>query len=231
MENWKYNYLGLRVFFILAIVVHAAIILVPLTKKVVIEVQGRSSVQVRLLSPPRFLEQPAVVEPLLERREPETSALEELPPAPATVPQPQVREVAGQTPPVNRARVLSSQFDFENRVDEPIFGSVEQQEGAPDFHVRQRTSLEMVLNQPSLQLPFEDTRIYLVDSYDDGIMGGIDRFWDTVSVPFGFTTKNNTRVQCVWVLVIAGCGWGHKSLFHRPARLREKPTEKPVENM
>jgi len=225
MEAWTYNNLGLRVFFILAIVVHVVFILVPLTQKMIVTVHERSGVQVRLISPPRFLEQPAVAEPLLEWREPETSALEELPPAPVIAPQPQVPDVVRQTPSENRTRVLSSQFDFENRVDEPLFGSVKQQEDGPDYHVRQRTSLEMVLNQPSLQLPFEDTRTYLVDSYDDGIMGGIDRFWDTVAVPFGFTTKNNTRVQCVWVLVIAGCGWGHKTLFHRPARLREKPTE------
>jgi hypothetical protein len=49
-------------------------------------------------------------------------------------------------------------------------------------------------------------------------------------VPFGFTTKNNTRVQCVWVLVFAGCGWGHKTLFYRPAKHREKPKEPLVEN-
>ena len=126
--------------------------------------------------------------------------------------------------------MLSSQFDYEKFGQKALFGSVKQTEDSPDFYVRQRTSLEMALNQPSLQLPFEDARIYLVDSYDAGFMGGLDKFWDTVSVPFGFTTKNNTRVQCVWVLVIAGCGWGHKTLFHRPARHREKPREQWVED-
>ena len=38
------------------------------------------------------------------------------------------------------------------------------------------------------ELPFEDTRIYLVDSYVDGIMGGIDRFWNDVSIPFGYSS-------------------------------------------
>ena len=232
MTAWKYNNLGFRVFFALAIIVHVVFILVPVTKRMFATVSEQQSVQVQLISPTRIVEAEHLPEPGLpvEWRESISPALEELPPVPVTEPPAAVRVIAAQPSIPNRARVLSSQFDYEKFGQKALFGSVKQTEDSPDFYVRQRTSLEMALNQPSLQLPFEDARIYLVDSYDAGFMGGMDKFWDTVSVPFGFTTKNNTRVQCVWVLVIAGCGWGHKTLFHRPARHREKPREQWVED-
>jgi len=232
MTAWKNNNLGFRVFFALAIIVHVVFILVPVTKRMVATVSEQQSVQVRLVSPTRMVEAEPSPEPQLpvEWREPVPPALEELPPVPVTQPPSAVRTIVAQPAAANPARVLSSQFDYEKTRRTALFGSEKQTEDSPDFYVRQRTSLEMALNQPSLQLPFEDTRIYLVDSYDAGFMGGMDKFWDTVSVPFGFTTKNNTRVQCVWVLVFAGCGWGHKTLFHRPARHREKPKEKWVED-
>jgi len=219
MKAWKYNNRGLGLFLALAIVMHAAIILVPRTNKTAAPATEHSSLQVQLVSHPPAVEveQPLEPKPPVEWREPESPALDELPPAPVTKPQPPAPVVAQQLSSNSARRLLSRQFDYEDFVPEP--------EDRPDFYLRQRTSLEMVLNQPSLQLPFEDTRIYLVDSYADGILGGIDRFWDDVTVPFGFTTKHNTRVQCVWVLVFAGCGWGHKTLFYRPARLREKSKE------
>jgi hypothetical protein len=219
MKAWKYNNRGLWLFFALAIVVHAIFILAPRPDKMVAQVTERPSVRVQLVSQPQAVEveQPPEPESFVEWREPEPPTLDELPLAPVIESQPPVPVVVQQLPSNNSKRLLSNQFDYEGFVPEP--------EDRPDFYLRQRTSLEMVLNQPLLQLPFEDSRIYLVDNYDDGIMGGIDRFWDNVAVPFGFTTKNNTRVQCVWVLVIAGCNWGHKSLFYRPARLREQPKE------
>lgn len=118
-------------------------------------------------------------------------------------------------------RLIATQFNLENQSPEPLFGTKKQTDDLPEFHFRQRPTLESVLRQSSLQLPFKDTRVYLVDSYDPGWAGSVDRFWDTVSVPFGFTTRNNTRVQCVWVLVLAGCGWGHTSLFHKKAKRRK----------
>jgi hypothetical protein len=228
MNPWKNNNRSLKLFLAVAIALHAALILAPMTKKGIALESERRNVQVQLIAPPQHALQPPA--PLVEWREPAVPILEALPAAPVAEPQPPTRVAVQQTPPVDGRRVLSSQFDYENSVQVPLFGSTEQKEDAPDFYVRQRPSLEMALNQPSLQLPFEDTRVYLVDSYDDGIMGGIDRFFDRASVPFGFTTKNNTRVQCVWMLVIAGCGWGHTSMFHRPARLREKTKKQAIEN-
>lgn len=231
MTAWKYSNHGFRVFFALAIVVHVVFIVLPVTKRMVATVSEQRSVQVQLISPAQTVDPIQPPAPPLEWSEPDTPALEDLPPAPVAKPPVPVLSVVQPTPDQNRSRVLSSQFDYENTRRNPLFGPVEKTKDLPDFYFRQRTSLDMALNQPSLQLPFEDTRIYLVDSYDAGFMGSMDKFWDTVSVPFGFTTRNNTRVQCVWVLVFAGCGWGHTSLFYRPAKQREKPKEQSVENI
>ena len=228
MKAWKHDSRGAGLFFTLAIAVHAVLVMVPITKKIVATAGEHRSVEVRLVSPSKTLPKRLPSEPLAEWRKPDVPPLEELPRLPE-ISVPPVREAVRQAPPSSSKRVLSSQFDFERSIRKPLFGPADQQKSAPDFHFPKKASLETVLNQPSLQLPFEDTRIYLVDHYENGVMGGIEKFWDRASVPFGFTTRNNTRVQCVWVLVIAGCGWGHKSLFHQPARYRERPKSAPAE--
>lgn len=125
-----------------------------------------------------------------------------------------------------RSRILSRQFEYET--PESLFGPKEPMvDGKPEYYARYRPALKQVLNEPSLQLPFRDTRVYLVDSYSAGFGGSVERFFDNVTVPFGWTTKNNTRVQCAWVLVIAGCSWGHNSLFYREARKRKSNADKP----
>lgn len=230
MRIWKRDDRGAGLFFALAlaVAVHVALIIVPLTKKMPPGIQELRSLEVRLVSSVKVSQEIRPVKQSPKRREPEVPALEELPALPKMV-APPVQEVAQQPSSPSTKRILSSQFDYERLIQQPLFGPKEQKADEPDFYPRKRASLETVLNQPSLQLPFEDTRIYLVDFYQGGIIGGMERFWDTVSVPFGFTTRNNTRVQCVWVLVIAGCGWGHKTLFHQPARYRERPKAPPAE--
>ena len=229
MKAWKHDHRGTAVFFALAITLHLVLVVVPFTKKMAAGVEARRSVAVRLISPPEPSQNSQQTEQTSKWRESVVPALEELPPVPDAV-APPMRQTVQQAPSSRSKRVLYSQFDYERSVRQPLFGIAEQKADAPDFYLRQRATLESVLNQPSLQLPFEDTRIYLVDHYEEGMMGGIEKFWDRVSVPFGFTTRNNTRVQCVWVLVIAGCGWGHKTLFHHPARYRERPKHQLVEN-
>lgn len=229
MKTWKHDHRGAGLFFALAIAVHVALIMVPLTKKVTTGIQELRGLKVRLVTSAKPMQEIPPTKQAPDWRQSDVPVLEELPPMPEKVP-PRVSETVQQAPSPNSKRVLSSQFDYERSIRQPLFGTAERKADAPDFHFPQRASLETVLNRPSLQLPFEDTRTYLIDHYEDGLMGGIDKFWDRVSVPFGFTTKNNTRVQCVWVLVIAGCGWGHKTLFYQPARYREKQKDSLIEN-
>jgi len=222
-------------FLILAISAHLAIVLAPGGRDEVRLEDEPGPVRVRLLKPV-----PPQLPPLTRDKAEETPMVQEKPaptPAPAPdrkptpirepvddvpTPAPAV-EIVTQTPDETNPspRILSSQYDLQPYRLRSVFGAPEPVEDGPDFRFPEVTSLEAVLNEPSLQLPFEDRRIYLVDSYDAGVMGGIDRFFDTVTVPFGFTTKNNLQVKCVWVLIIAGCAWDHKARFYRPIERRE----------
>lgn len=211
-----------------ATLLHVLFLLIPVARQAIMAPKNMHSVQVRLQRPaaPQPPQVP-VAEPAPEEIQPEpappqtesmlapaTPSLAVQPPSPE--PEPEKKNEATRT----GRQVLSWQFDYEP--DEPLFGhGVTPSETRPDFYLRDRAGLEDVLNAPSLQLPFADTRIYLVDSYSPGVGGSVERFFDSVTVPFGWTTKNNTRVQCGWVLVFAGCSWGHVSLFHREARKRE----------
>jgi hypothetical protein len=229
MKTWNRDNRSMGLFFGLAVALHAALIMVPLSKQMIATVEEQIAVEIRLIQPAEAPPERPPPQPAPERRKPEITALEELP-SPPEMKSPPLEETDQQPPPPSSKRMLSSQFDYERSVRQPIFGPSDQQVDAPDFFYRKAPSLDAVLNRPALQLPFEDTRTYLVDYYEDGFMGGMGKFWDNVSVPFGFTTKNNTRVQCVWVLVIAGCGWGHNSMFQKSARYRGRPASHSIEN-
>ncbi len=75
------------------------------------------------------------------------------------------------------------------------------------FHFRDRPNLDSVLNPVPEQLPFADGPRFVVDSYDPGVMGNVQRFWDAVTLEKEWMTKNGTKVTCAWILIIGGCGW------------------------
>jgi len=159
-------------------------------------------------------------EPVVERVEVPDSDPSQEPVVP--LPEPEiVRQESESAEPANSAvQVLSSQFDYQRPIS--VFGA-KSPDTTPreDFVFRSRPSLDDVLNEPSVQLPFRDQRIYLVDSYSPGLEGGVAKFFDAVTVPFGWKTKNNTRIQCAWILIITGCTWGHASLFEKKAKRRK----------
>lgn len=137
-------------------------------------------------------------------------------PAPA-----QESGVVSEPAPEAVATLLSRQFDYELPPD-PFEGFHPEKTEHGDFRYPERPTLEAVLQAPSVQLPFEDTRVYLVDSYDPGPVGSIDRFFDKVTVPFGFTTKHGTRVQCAWIMIVAGCAWGPEEFYKRARQARRR---------
>jgi len=207
---------------------HVLMLFIPVARQVAQELELVNTVRIQLTRPPPVEEAISVrPEPLVEPRSAVPPMIVprypvELAETPAAPPVPVTPKDAQKDPdqPGISGWILSRQFDYERT--EPLFGWAEPEaEDQPDYFVRSRSSLEDVLNQPSLQLPFPDDRIYLVDSYAPGIGGSIDRFFDEVTVPFGWTTKGNTRVQCAWVLIIAGCNWGHISLFQQKAQRRK----------
>lgn len=121
-------------------------------------------------------------------------------------------------------RILSSQFGVDSESDREWLSRVNEADSPdPDaFLYPEQRSMEMALSTPSIQLPFEDRRIYLIDSYSAGINGSIERFWDRVTLPFGWTTKHGTHFECAWVLIIGGCAWGPNAMFQQKAKRREK---------
>ena len=229
MRNRVHDRRRLAGFFTAALLLHALLLLIPSTREAIRQAAESSLVRVKLSTPPVPTPSPAI-----QPREPvQTEALPPPPepvlrPAPEPVlitrpsEQPETPPVIAPTQPNSNEllnRILSTQFDYQERP--PLFGSRQADENSPEYQPREQTSLDQALNEPSLQLPFRDTRTYVVNYYEEGIGGSIDKFWDTVTVPFGFTTKNNTRVQCAWILVFAACGWDHKTVFHREATKRK----------
>jgi hypothetical protein len=216
-------------FLLAAIGLHLALLTIPVVREAVLEPLRAPVVQVRLqaATPPAEPAPEPVPAPL-----PEPPA--EPPPEPAPEPpppQPRPEPVARQEPPptapeteptppvITAHRILSDLAEARQR--EPLSGV----ETGPAVYAPFRPSLDQVLNEPSLQLPFRDTRVYLVNSYDPGLVGSIDRFFDTVTVPFSFQTKNNTRIQCAWILILAGCSWGDASLYYAADKARKRPPD------
>jgi len=221
-------------FLLAAIGLHATLLLLPAVRHAVLEPPRAPVVQVRLQA---TAVEAAVVEeeaPPETLPEPPPETLPEPPakPPPLPGPPPSPAPVARRAPPpetpvedepappvITAHRILDDLA--EARRSDPLLGV----DTGPAVYAPFRPSLDEVLNEPSLQLPFRDTRIYLVDSYDPGIGGSIDRFFDTVTVPFSFQTKNNTRFECAWILVIAGCAWGDASLFYAADKARKRPQQ------
>jgi hypothetical protein len=221
------------VFLLAASLLHAAVLLIPVVRQAVMEPYLAPTVSIRLQprasSPRHEPDRPAQEDqqrpprPMAEARPPEQVASEppgeeitrrEPPPEPA----PAVDEP--QQPVITAHRIISDLV--EARARDPLALLENETTRQTRFEVPIGRSLDEVLNAPSLQLPFHDRRIYLVDSYAPGIGGSIDRFFDSVTVPFGFQTKNNTRIQCAWILVLAGCAWGDASLFYAADRARKR---------
>ena len=206
-----------------ATLLHVMALLIPVARQAVLAPKQAPSVRVTLQKPVTIERAEPVPPEVQPKPDPPRAAPVETP-APVLAARPEPREDDSEKAPDSTdisPRILSRQFDYQ--AEQPLFGPVAKESPEEtDYYVRSRPGLEDVLNSPSLQLPFADKRIYLVDSYSPGFGGSVERFFDNVTVPFGWTTNNNTRVQCAWVLVFAGCNWGHVSLFHREAK-RRKP--------
>ena len=107
--------------------------------------------------------------------------------------------------------ILSSQFITEDSATDLLFGKpiadVQKEFTHQEFHFPQRPNLVKILDQPMQELPFDYTPGLVYFAYDPGIKGDLQRFWDVITPEFGWTSKYGTEVKCIWVLVIAACGW------------------------
>lgn len=221
MERTLHKNRSLLVALTAAVVAHGLLLTVPAARQAVIEAVSSPAVKVRLMRPaPVVVPERPVESPLAETPPPQAQTPPVLKPSPPAEPPVRSEPEPAPVERISAARIL---LDIEERrsTDPPWFAP-EPDAPLPVYRTRPRTSLDDVLNEPVLHLPFEDTRIYLVDSYSPGIMGSVDRFFDNVTVPFGFTTKNNTRIQCGWTLIFAGCVWGDAGYFYSKQEARKR---------
>lgn len=106
--------------------------------------------------------------------------------------------------------ILSSQFITGKSAADQLFGKPMERSGTTvqtEFHYPERPSLVTMLNQPMQELPFEYTPGLIQFAYAPGLKGKLQRFGDRITPEFGWITKYGTEVKCIWVLVIAACGW------------------------
>lgn len=215
------------VFLVVVSLLHAALLLIPSVRQIVLDPTPAPVLAVRLQTPAAAVERVTEPPPTAPQRVAEATP----PPPPATVrpapesapPAAREPETEPEPPVITAHRIISDLAEARRR--DPLVRRETDTEPAALFRAPIGASLDDVLNEPVLQLPFRDRRIYLVDSYDAGVVGGIDRFFDRVTVPFAFQTKNNLRVQCAWVLILAGCSWGDASLFYAADKARKRPRD------
>lgn len=119
-----------------------------------------------------------------------------------------------QMTPVEKAQltdtILSSQFITDEPAADQLFGPVITRystETRTEFHYPEKTNLVAMLDQPMQDLPFEYTPGLIHFAYAPGVKGDLQRFWDVITPEFGMITDHGTEIRCVWVLVIAACGW------------------------
>lgn len=204
-----------------ALLLHALVLLLPLTRPALPPPDGGETIEVELVAflsdPPPVADQ--VTEPVQKPQPiPESESLaqssnELTPPQPTPVPDEVVqdpvpalvqRETGNQ-----KDIILSRQFITEEPVIDKLFGKpvVEQAPPRKGFHLPARPNMLAMLDRPMQDLPFEYTPGLVHFAYAPGVKGDLQRFWDIITPEFGWRTDNGTEFRCVWLLVIAGCGW------------------------
>jgi len=106
--------------------------------------------------------------------------------------------------------ILSSQFITDESAADQLFGPVVARystETRTEFHYPEKANLVAMLEQPMQNLPFEYTPGLIHFAYAPGVKGDLQRFWDVITPEFGMITDHGTEIRCIWVLVIAACGW------------------------
>lgn len=212
-----------------ALLIHAIILSVPIVRQLAPGIEPDRRIEVQLLKDqtqtttpqtavtvPTPLPQPVPAPPRVEPPKPVTRIAEKpAEPPPHILPAPLQRQRDFEqlgAEEKNRLTnvILSRQFITEKSVTEQLFGTPLEQhhsEWQKEFHIPQRQNLVTMLNRPMQDLPFAYTPGLVHFAYAPGVKGDLQRFWDVITPEFGWKTKNGTEFRCVWLLVVAGCGW------------------------
>lgn len=106
--------------------------------------------------------------------------------------------------------ILSARLLPEESEADKIFGRPLEIPNQPNYAEFSRPigqNMITMLEQPMPELPFAYTPGLVHFSYDPGVRGELQRFWDVITPEFGWRTDNGTEFKCIMVLVIFACGW------------------------
>ena len=207
----------------ITLVLHALLLLLPLSRQLPPDADGSNIIEVQLISAAAI---PVSQEPVpgaslaeesmeAKHEPPQIKAL--MPSDPSTASLTAIRQESDRTPDQmsveekNRLthRILVSPYITEESVTEQLFGQPPGQDiPVPDFHFPGKEDMITMLNSPMPDLPFDYTQGLIKFSYEPGVIGDVQRFFDVITPEFGWTTRYGTKVKCTWVLLIAACGWG-----------------------
>lgn len=203
-----------------ALGLHAIFLFLPINRQVSDSGKTYSHIELQLKAPPS--QEPAPPpeeesETIPPPPEPVTESIESIavkpdkiaPAEPTVSPLVQEMEPVLERVPLT-STILATQFITEESAVDRIFGrSLDKQDSKikKEFHYPIRQNMLSMLDQPMPELPFAYTPGLVRFSYDPGIKGDLQRFWDVITPEFGWRTKNGTEFKCIWILVIGGCGW------------------------
>ena len=103
------------------------------------------------------------------------------------------------------ARLLPQESEIDKIFGRPL--KIEKQPNYAEFSRPIGQNMITMLDQPMPELPFAYTPGLVHFSYDPGVRGDLQRFWDVITPEFGWRTDNGTEFRCIMVLVIVACGW------------------------
>lgn len=217
---------------LIAFCLHLIFLFLPAKKSIPDAENQRTNVELQLVKftpPPEqqpLPDQPAEIipaptEPAVEQPFPEppesmaTAQSEPEPPIPTPGPAP--NDQTNDLENLSKAEkdrlthsILARQFISEESATDKIFGKqviLQIDDPQKEFHIPVRQDMISMLDQPMPEVPFAYTPGLVRFAYDPGVKGNLQRFWDVITPEFGWRTKNGTKVECVWLLVIAACGW------------------------
>jgi hypothetical protein len=146
-------------------------------------------------SPERFTQEPIATEAAAAELAPTDDRADDSAPE---------RQAASALP----TRIMSSPYLDEDPPRFELFPKdSDSKANSVEFRLADRSTPDLLIFPQSVALPFADAPRLAVEFYDDGVMGGVQRFWDSVTFARTWTTKHGTKVSCGVVLVIPACVW------------------------
>ncbi len=208
-----------------ALLLHALVLLLPLTRPAPPASDDGNRIELDLVAflptasqaAEQIPEPPILPEPVQPPPEMDNIVHEQVrprppepPPAPAEVKHDQAVTLVRRDPVDQTDIILSRQFITEESAADRLFGKPIMPGNAiaqREFHFPVRPDMMAMLDRPMQDLPFDYTPGLVHFAYAPGFRGDLQRFWDVITPEFGWRTNNGTEFRCVWLLVIAGCGW------------------------